>query len=98
VCDILGITERGIALQRLSDDEKGMCLTQTLGGPQQCRIINNPELYNLIIQSRKPDAHAFKCWITHEVLLTIRKTGGIISRRTYTDCFLMAFSIFELRG
>lgn len=33
----------------------------------------------LIIGSRKPEAKAFKRWITHEVIPTIRKTGGYIS-------------------
>lgn len=36
-------------------------------------------LYSLILRSRKPEAKAFKRWVTHEVLPTIRKTGGYVA-------------------
>lgn len=32
-------------------------------------------MYNLVLASRKPQAKAFKRWITHEVIPSIRKTG-----------------------
>lgn len=38
-------------------------------------IVNESGLYNLIFQSRKPEAKAFRKWVTSEVLPTIRKTG-----------------------
>lgn len=42
-------------------------------------IINEPGLYTLVLGSRKPKAKAFKRWITHEVIPSIRKTGGYIA-------------------
>ncbi len=42
-------------------------------------IINEPGLYALVLSSRKPEAKAFKRWITHEVIPSIRKTGGYIA-------------------
>jgi prophage antirepressor-like protein len=39
-------------------------------------IINEPGLYSLILRSRKPQAKAFKRWITHEVIPSIRRTGS----------------------
>ena len=36
-------------------------------------------LYSLVLGSRKPEAKAFKRWITHDVIPTIRKTGGYVS-------------------
>lgn len=42
-------------------------------------LVNESGLYNLIFQSRKPEAKAFRKWVTSEVLPTIRKTG------TYTQ-------------
>lgn len=36
-------------------------------------------LYSLILRSRKPEAKAFKRWITHEVLPAIRKHGGYLT-------------------
>jgi len=35
-------------------------------------------MYAVIIRSRKPDARAFRKWITSEVLPAIRKTGGYV--------------------
>ena len=39
-------------------------------------FVSESGLYDLIMQSRKPEAKAFKRWVTHEVLPSIRKTGG----------------------
>lgn len=39
-------------------------------------IINESGLYSLVLRSRKPNAKAFKRWVTHEVLPSIRKTGS----------------------
>jgi prophage antirepressor-like protein len=40
------------------------------------QIVNEPGLYRLIFQSRKPEAKAFKHWVCHEVLPSVRKTGA----------------------
>ena len=42
-------------------------------------VVNEPGLYTLILSSRKSEAKAFKRWITHEVIPTIRKTGGYMT-------------------
>nr|WP_092074997.1 BRO family protein [Dendrosporobacter quercicolus]NSL49601.1 hypothetical protein [Dendrosporobacter quercicolus DSM 1736]SDN24446.1 Prophage antirepressor [Dendrosporobacter quercicolus] len=73
LCEILEIDST--QLRRLDDDEKVLRLTQTPGGEQEMVFVNEPGLYSLIIGSRKLEAKAFKRWITHEVLPTIRKTG-----------------------
>ena len=38
-------------------------------------IVNESGLYNLIFQSRKPEARKFRKWVTGEILPSIRKTG-----------------------
>lgn len=38
-------------------------------------------LYSLIMRSRKPEAKAFKRWVTHEVLPSIRRDGGYIAAK-----------------
>lgn len=43
-------------------------------------IINEPGLYSLVLSSRKPEAKAFRRWITHEVIPTIRKYGGYMTK------------------
>lgn len=75
VCTVLDISNYRDALNRLDDDERGSAKVDTLGGPQEMSIVNEPGLYTLIIRSNKPDAKKFKKWITHKVLPSIRKTG-----------------------
>lgn len=74
VCSVLDI-QSGRALARLDDDEKGLRSTHTPGGQQMLTYVNEPGLYTLVLGSRKPQAKAFKRWITHEVIPSIRKTG-----------------------
>ena len=40
------------------------------------KFINESGLYSLIMGSKKPEAKAFKRWVTSEVLPSIRKTGS----------------------
>ena len=42
-------------------------------------VINESGLYSLVLRSRKPEAKAFKKWVTSEVLPNIRATGGYIA-------------------
>ncbi|EGP02427.1 hypothetical protein AAUPMG_12896, partial [Pasteurella multocida subsp. multocida str. Anand1_goat] len=49
--------------------------TLTAGGTQSMIYINEPNLYRLIIKSRKPEAEPFETWVFEEVLPQIRKTG-----------------------
>ncbi len=49
---------------------------QTAGGLQEVRIINEPDLYRLIVKSQLPDAQRFERWVFEEVLPAIRKTGS----------------------
>lgn len=75
VCACVSIANPRNAFARLDDDEKGVCLVDTLGGPQELVVISEAGLYNLILRSDKPEAKAFRRWVTHEVLPQIRKTG-----------------------
>ena len=79
VCKALDIENNRKATNRLDDDEKGVTSSDTLGGKQKLTIVNEAGLYSLVLGSRKPEAKAFKRWITHEVLPSIRKTGGYIT-------------------
>lgn len=64
---------------RLDGDEKDIHIVDTLGGKQDLTIISESGLYSTILLSRKPEAKAFKRWITHEVLPAIRRDGGYIA-------------------
>ncbi len=82
-CACLGLSNVSLAVNGnptsgdlgLDDDEKGIRMVQTAGGPQKLLCVSEPGLYSLIFKSRKPEAKAFQRWVTHEVLPEIRKTG-----------------------
>ena len=91
VCKALGIANNRDAVARLDEDEKGVALTDTLGGVQNLTTVNEPGLYALVLSSRKPEAKAFKRWITHEVIPSIRKSGGYIAgQKSMTDAELLS--------
>ena len=75
VCKALELGNSRQAIARLDDDEKGVISIDTPGGPQEMSVINEPGLYSLVLGSRKPEAKAFKRWVTHEVLPAIRQNG-----------------------
>jgi prophage antirepressor-like protein len=83
VCDILGLGNVTEALRNLPDNER-MTLSTTeghsgkRGGAQSFNLVNEPGLYRLIFQSRKPEAERFKMWVFTEVLPSIRRKGYYI--------------------
>jgi prophage antirepressor-like protein len=99
-CEILELGNHRQALVRLEDDERDVISTDTLGGPQDMIIVNEPGLYSLVLGSRKPEAKAFKRWITHEVLPSIRQTGSYSTKPMTTEdmIILQAQSVKELKA
>ena len=84
VCNALDIGNPSQAISRLDDDEKVTLITNEghsgkMGGAQMLNVISEAGLYSLILKSRKPEAKAFKRWITHDIIPTIRKTGGYVN-------------------
>lgn len=79
VCDILGHSNVSMALDRLDDDERSKF---NLGRQGETNIVNEAGLYSLVLGSRKPEAHEFKRWVTHEVLPSIRKHGAYATEAT----------------
>ena len=76
VCIALDLSNPTIAVSRLDEDERAKF---NLGRQGDATIVNEPGLYTLVLSSRKPEAKAFKRWITHEVIPAIRKHGAYIS-------------------
>jgi len=76
VCAVLDLTNVSKATETLDDDEKGITLTDTLGGVQQMLHVTESGLYHLAFKSRKAAAKRFRRWVTSEVLPAIRRTGA----------------------
>lgn len=96
VCRALEIANNRDALTRLEQDEKGVALTDTPGGTQEVTIVNEPGLYALVLGSRKPEAKAFKRWVTHEVIPSIRKTGAYMTPETIEKVLMNPDTIISL--
>ncbi|PGC72647.1 BRO family protein [Bacillus wiedmannii] len=79
VCEVLEIKQSSVALKKLDADEKAVINIHTPGGSQDTWGINESGLYSLIMTSRKPQAKAFKKWVTSEVLPSIRKHGAYMT-------------------
>lgn len=76
VCKALDIKNFTQAVSRLDTDERAML---NIGRQGKTNVVNEYGLYNLVLASRKPEAKAFKRWITHEVIPAIRKHGGYLT-------------------
>ena len=85
VCKVLEIKNSRDAAAKLDGDEKGVALTDTLGGKQQMTIINESGLYAVVLRSDKPQAKPFRKWVTSEVLPSIRKHGSYSVQSQFAD-------------
>jgi prophage antirepressor-like protein len=97
VCQVLSISNHNDAVSRLDEDEKRGSLLPTPSGNQRFTVINESGLYNLIFQSRKPEAKVFRKWVTSEVLPSIRKTGKYEITHTKNRSHREGFNVETLR-
>ena len=85
VAEILGYSETAKMLRRLDEDECKKIEPPEMGGTnfssmaREITIINESGLYNAVLGSTKPEAKAFKKWVTSEVLPSIRKHGAYVT-------------------
>ncbi|WP_242086034.1 phage antirepressor KilAC domain-containing protein [Microbacterium lacticum] len=71
----LGIAQ--FRTDRLSDDLiRNHPIADRIGRSQMVVLVSEPGMYEVVIRSDKPEAAAFRAWITREVLPSIRRTGA----------------------
>lgn len=93
VCNALGLSAKGVN-QRLNKEVISNYPLETAGGIQQALFVNEDGLYDVILDSRKPEAKMFRKWVTSDVLPTIRKTGGYIATTTeMSDAEILAKAV-----
>lgn len=87
IAKILGYRDAEKLTRTLDDEEKGTRPIGTHGGTQTMTVISEPGLYKAILQRQigrmevevtREFVKRFQRWVTHEVLPSIRKTGGYI--------------------
>jgi len=77
ICGVLEISNSRMAVSRLDSDGVSTAdVIDSMGRSQRASIVSEPGLYELIFQSRKPEARSFRRWITQDVIPSIRRTGG----------------------
>lgn len=99
VCNVLGYVNPRDAISKHCR-EKGVAKRDTLtgGGAQALVYINEPNLYRLIIKSRKPEAERFEAWVMEEVLPTLRKTGTYTAKEEVLGAFVLVHGSEHLAG
>lgn len=89
VCKVLDLGNVSQVKARLNDGViSNEIINDSLGREQQATFINEDALYDVIFDSRKPEAKQFRKWVVSEVLPSIRKTGGYVAS---TEMFIESY-------
>lgn len=99
VCKAAGIKNQRDVKKRI--DLEHVDSIDVLAGDNKMRettIINEAGLYDVILDSRKPQAKRFRRWVVTEVLPMIRKTGGYVTKETLDDIFTDPANIQKIVG
>jgi len=97
VCNILGLTNSRRVKTRLDDDVTASYpILDRLGRTQQATFVNEDGLYDVILDSRKPEARRFRKWITSEVIPSIRKHGAYMTPETIEKALLNPDTLIKL--
>ena len=97
VCRALELGNPSQVKSRLEDGViSNEVIFDSLGRKQNAVFVNEDGLYDVILDSRKPEAKKFRKWITSEVLPTIRKTGGYLTPEKLNELFSNPDAIIKL--
>lgn len=102
VATILGYRNTRDAILKHVDEEDKISDVAFYDGSQNrnMTVINESGLYSLIMSSKLPNAKKFKRWVTHEVIPSIRKTGGYIAgeeNMTEDELVLKAMNVLNAK-
>ena len=81
ICKCLNIGTAKNVAERLDPDDVQVLKVDSInfqtkrGGARRLTVVNESGMYNAIFVSRKPEAKAFKHWVTHAVLPAVREHG-----------------------
>lgn len=75
ICVAIGLRNTTEALRALDQDERSTEKMKAGTRMQDINIVSESGMYALIMRSNKPEARAFRKWVTSVVLPQIRKTG-----------------------
>lgn len=91
VCKVLDLGNTSQVKSRLTDDViTNEVISDSIGRQQEMMFVNEDGLYDVILDSRKPQAKLFRKWVTKEVLPSIRKTGSYSIEQQLPKTYLEA--------
>lgn len=97
VCDVLEMTSpHKVAARINSQDRNSIPVLANDGKRYQTTIVNESGLYDVILDSRKPQAREFRRWVTAEVIPSIRKHGAYMTERTIEQVLTDPDTIIKL--
>lgn len=104
VAEVLGYKDpKGALAKHVDGDDKMMgsqndapSIIDNLGRLQSPVFINESGLYSLMLRSKLPQAREFKRWVTSEVLPSIRKHGGYLTREKVEEILADPDSLIKL--
>ncbi len=76
ICDALGYANDSDAMKRHCKGVVKRYPLQTAGGMQEVRVLTEPDVMRLMVNSTLPAAEAFERLVFEDILPTIRKTGS----------------------
>lgn len=94
VCDVLEMSNARMVKERLNEADVSTTDVRSGGQNRAMTIVNESGLYDVILDSRKPQAREFRRWVTSEVIPSIRKTGAY-GTPVMTGKELMAAALIE---
>lgn len=83
--------------ESIDEEERCLLLVNTLGGVQECLMLTEDGLYEVLMQSQKPIAKKFKKEVK-KILKQIRQTGGyipIVPEETNEQLMARAFIVAQ---
>jgi prophage antirepressor-like protein len=84
VAEVLGYADTVNALKQHCKGVVKRHPLQTPGGMQEVRVISEPDVFRLVVNSKLPAAEKFERWVFEEVLPSIRKTGSYTAPKGVT--------------
>lgn len=96
LCRILDLANPSMVAERIEPDALSTAeVIDSMRRTQQARIVSESGMYEVIFLSRKPEARAFRRWVTTDLLPTVRKTGGYGAKPALSGPELLAHAVLE---
>ncbi|MCT1367208.1 BRO family protein [uncultured Kocuria sp.] len=96
VAKILGYRDAANMTRRLDPEDLRTHSVSTSAGERQATIISEPGLYAAVLGSQVEGAKAFKRWVTHEVVPSIRRHGGYMTPQKIEEVLTNPDTIIQL--